>query len=786
MPISATIALAYCADDQIYAERIERALGPVANFRHFVGGTDNNGQSLSEQLSDFSGPRLLLVSDNFLKNPNCMHHATRLLSSRGNGAPETQVVLLDVERYDQELEETVQVRASVKRQADIMNYINHWQERYLDLRRQKTALSEEIGADFDQYLGRIREISGQINDFLHYLKDSMPLRLAEFSADRYRQFFIFMEAQNQWENFTLAETSSPREESPESPAIEAEVPATLDSQISPPPPEEEEEEEEEASTESTEDESERVSGLIQRAWAMADAGEWRTSLDLLRSGKAAYPEHPELIYHEALLLATEADDEHEARNLLDELLSERPDYADALFLSGELYLADADYNQAKEQWEQLADISPDYPDLNQELGLLLATQYPEESVAAAGYLGEAVKADSEDSEVYFHYGRILGGEMQQSQKAIRYLKKAKDLDPENAAAFYELARQQHASGEYKLALANYHHACALAPAFQTEENERAFAPPAKQKPRLMTEQESGALSALKDNIAQLESLLQERELAAEAAAAEAAQAEREARVGHGKTVLISGATSGIGLATAKRLAADGYRLILTGRREDRLNSLSEELTKNEQVAVLTLSFDVRDAEKTRQTIDALAEEWSNIDILINNAGKAKGFDPIHEGDLKHWDEMIDVNLKGLLYLTRAVSPGMVSRKKGFILNICSTAGKEVYPKGNVYCATKHAVDALTKAMRIDLVEHGVRVGQVCPAHVEETEFAEVRFDGDKQRAAKVYEDFRPLTATDVAETVAFMLSRPEHVNIMDVTLQGRQQASSTMIDRSGR
>ncbi|PHI18949.1 NAD(P)-dependent oxidoreductase [Lewinellaceae bacterium SD302] len=302
----------------------------------------------------------------------------------------------------------------------------------------------------------------------------------------------------------------------------------------------------------------------------------------------------------------------------------------------------------------------------------------------------------------------------------------------------------------------------------------------------MTEHEAGALSALKDNIAQLEALLQEREAAAREAEQNAAQALLEARVGHGKIALISGATSGIGLATARQLAEDGYRLILTGRRGDRLEKIATELREEHESDVLTLTFDVRDAGATQSAIDGLSKEWAAIDVLINNAGKAKGLSPIHEGSLDHWNEMIDVNLKGLLYLTRAVTPGMVKRKSGFVINICSTAGKEVYPQGNVYCATKHAVDALTAAMRMDLVEHGVRVGQICPAHVEETEFAEVRFDGDKKRASKVYKDFQPLISSDVAEAVAFILNRPAHVNVLDLVLQGKQQASSTMIDRSGR
>jgi NADP-dependent 3-hydroxy acid dehydrogenase YdfG len=181
----------------------------------------------------------------------------------------------------------------------------------------------------------------------------------------------------------------------------------------------------------------------------------------------------------------------------------------------------------------------------------------------------------------------------------------------------------------------------------------------------------------------------------------------------------------------------------------------------------------------------LPEGFNIVDILINNAGLAKGLAPIHEGQLDHWETMIDTNVKGLLYISRLISQGMVARKKGHIINISSTAGKEAYPNGNVYCATKFAVEALTRSMRFDLYQHGIRVSQVSPGHVEETEFALVRFDGDAERA-QIYQDFQPLKASDVAEAIWFIASRPAHVNIQDVFMMSNQQASATHIDRSGR
>jgi NADP-dependent 3-hydroxy acid dehydrogenase YdfG len=249
-----------------------------------------------------------------------------------------------------------------------------------------------------------------------------------------------------------------------------------------------------------------------------------------------------------------------------------------------------------------------------------------------------------------------------------------------------------------------------------------------------------------------------------------------------KCVLITGAASGIGQATAREFAAHGYDLILTARREDRLKEVRDDLTATYQIEVQTFRFDIRDQ---KECASAMSHVTRPVDILINNAGLARGLDYIHEGKLDHWEEMIDTNLKGLLYMTRLISPGMVERKSGHIINLCSTAGKEIYPKGNVYCATKFAVEALTKAMRADLYTHGIRVSQVSPGHVEETEFARVRFDWDTQKAS-IYSDFNPLTSRDVAETIYFIASRPPHVNIQDILMMGTQQAGSTMVDRSGR
>jgi 3-hydroxy acid dehydrogenase/malonic semialdehyde reductase len=247
-----------------------------------------------------------------------------------------------------------------------------------------------------------------------------------------------------------------------------------------------------------------------------------------------------------------------------------------------------------------------------------------------------------------------------------------------------------------------------------------------------------------------------------------------------KTALITGATSGIGKATAQILAKNNYKIILCGRREDRMAELEKELSK--LTAVHTLLFDVRDKKAVSESIASLPESFSTIDILINNAGNAHGLDPIQNGDLDDWDAMIDINVKGLLYVSKAIIPQMIERKSGHIINIGSTAAKEVYPNGNVYCATKHAVDALNQGMRMDLNPFGIRVGAIHPGMVQ-TEFSEVRFKGDTDRAEKVYQGFMPLQPEDIADIIHFVVSRPYHVNIADLVVMSTAQASSTIIKK---
>ena len=808
-----TITLAYVTDNQTTAHRIAGDLASHVNFVHVSVGKANEGPVLADLLKDQEGPVVVLVSDEFLTNPNCMLRGVEVFGPGREVLP----VFIRSHSYDELQDEVISRQTSLSNQRDVMHYVNYWQDRYIKLRRPDDDLG--AGEAFVKYKRKIRETSVQMEELLHLIKDGWALTETQFAANHYHQLFIFAERPRLWEEFKSFEDSAPMdlsgipglemlgtapgdtEDDPEhNNAAQTQVPADVFEEQSeeapvftpntdpmtntPPVPEPAEEDAAEAFSVSPPapgevSAEEQANIWIERAWSMHDEGDTASAMELLNAGRDALPDHHKLHYHYALLLATSTEDAAAARRETEALLAKNPDHPDALYLNGELYLAAGAYQHARDNWEQLSDNEPFYPDLNYRLGTLLADHFPEDYLDAAAYLRRATKDKEPNPDAFYRYALLLAGPVGRTGKAVKVLRRGLALDPTHAYAQYELAVLLHQRGDYEGARVAFRTATNLNPAFNTAANRKAFA--AVPVVTAATPAEEDALAALKQNIASLEAMIAERDRTPEPTPAPAPAPKK----GDGKTVLISGATSGIGRATARRLAAEGFRLILLGRRRERLEELGAELLAAHQTETLLLKIDVTHREDVSNIYKHLPAAWENIDVLVNNAGKAKGVDPIHEGRLDHWDEMIDVNLKGLLYLTRAISPAMVGRGSGMIINVCSTAGKEVYPNGNVYCATKHAVDALTRAMRLDLVKYGIRVGQICPAMVEETEFSVVRYDGDTEKA-KIYEDFQPLRSPDVAAAIEFMITQPAHVNILDMVLQGTQQASSTVVHRSGR
>jgi NADP-dependent 3-hydroxy acid dehydrogenase YdfG len=908
------IGLAYCVDNEDIARDIQSLLGNYARFRTFVAGGDNGNLPLAEQIRQFGGPCILLVSDNFLRSAACMYGGLSLVQ-------DMQYRLLPVVVDGKK--DGRAIPTSFERVTDIIQYINYWQDQYLDLRRQRHELSGLDEDTFNEHLRLVREISSEAGEFLRHLRSLDHYSFVQFAANDYYAFFSFIDDEPAWTAFksrTMAGgvmdvVTDGREEEPEEVLVsgtqtdiddvDAGVGAVIEGieiDILPNLVEEEEwqnlpeevegyedgededpqtatepqgspaEPSEEDNTVAPEEEDELdIPIMLEKAWGLASKGDLEAGLNLLDMLLEEYPQDSEIRYHLAMMLADKNDVPAAVRELR-KILDAGEMHEDALSLLVDLYMETSDYDNARNTLTQLLQLNTQHEAGWLSLGELILRQDPEDVESARYAFGRVLKLNPRNERALWFHASVCARMDSHLTEALQSLNYLLSIVPDHAEALSlrqklheqeaererEKAARENANaqrgtdgnpetGQYVNPTENTgggnedggHPATGQGATSGGDEVDTTIPQPLEAPPvedpanepdtgtheagpeagsgttgesspaegvgtdtgqpittnvDINTPQptastpEHNPLQALKENIAQLEALLRAHEEAEKRAkeALAALQAAVPAKPGTGKTVLISGATSGIGKATAQRFAQEGYRLILTGRRADRLQSLQDQLVQQTGAEVLLLNFDVRDAGAVQAAVDGLPDNWRQIDILINNAGKAKGLDFIFQGQEDHWEEMIDTNIKGLLYLTRAISPGMVARRSGHIINVGSTAGKEVYPKGSVYCATKFAVDALTKGMRMDLYDKGIRVSQVSPAHVEETEFALVRFDGDEERARQVYDNFQPLKAADVAAVILFMASQPSHVNVLDVVVQSSQQASSTMIDRSGR
>ncbi len=541
-------------------------------------------------------------------------------------------------------------------------------------------------------------------------------------------------------------------------------------------------------TDSSSTQRELAQKIADQSLQLVKKGDRAEAVRLFEATIAQHPHNAFLRYEFAFFLAKHVHELARATQELEAIRQLDPQFEDAWFLLGELAETHGDYHLARNYYEKVLELDPDYPGLHYHIGMLLFAHFlPEEAETAARHLKKSLKQYKKNADAHYRLALLYDEYLDKPQKAVKHYKKTLKYQPNHPLAAYDLAVLYHRQEAWELARHYYQMACTLNPEVKTPENDLAFGltqaphtspswsesaspsgqeaplPPSEEPPDKTTHSVSHAQQTQTSKFHSIQPTGKKTRPIA----------------------LVTGATSGIGQATATRLAKAGYDLIVTGRRKERLDALSAQWRQQWKVRVLPLCFDIRQRQQVEQFLGQLPPEWEEVDVLINNAGLARGLAPIHEGDPDDWDTMIDTNIKGLLYVTRQIAPGMVARKKGHIVNVASTAGKEVYPKGNVYCATKHAVDALTKAMRLDLYPYRIRVSQVAPAHVEETEFALVRFKGDAQRA-KIYEDFQPLKARDVANAIYYIISQPPHVNVQDVLILGTQQANSIFIDRSGR
>ncbi len=784
----------------LYHPAQERQAQSIAKELHLAPFQLQLFDHCPENLPD-SAHVLTLISSNFLRDVNCMAQAPALLPPFAKS--NQLITAISPGTYQTEDGQIKTEPTQIERIKDFMRYVNYWQERYLELRKQKRKAPPEEKQQVEEGLKKVRSISTGMGDFFNFLRQQGLHKIEELRQDSYKKLFDLLSYESE-EHQAFAK----RLQSYDTETIQPEQPEALphqtdETEIPPGSPEEplqlqptlqqgefdteeesehspdnkieesehdphEEQTDGSAKTTKTEEEEEAYSieELLEKAHELHLNDDHEDALELLEWGIQQWPEAAELRYQYALLLIEYRREAQTACDQLEEALKTAPQRTDIRFLLAELLEYLEQPKKALKHYRVIVQQEPLQAEAWHRLALLYANFFPEKRKAGSCYK-RAAEYKPESAEFQFLYAQHLLNRGAKTKKVIKALKEVLRRDRQHSAAHFQLAQLYKKRGKKDKAQAHYLIASRLQPELRHEENDKAF---------LLQEQKS-------DKEEQASKTSRDEKTFGESPKEKSHRSQMEEEP-ISPIALITGASSGIGRETARRFARAGYRLILCGRRKDRLKLLQKELQDNHGIEAITLAFDLRKYEACKKAYEQLEGEWQNIAVLINNAGLALGLNPIHEGRIEDWDTMIDTNIKGLLYITRLVSPGMVERGHGHIINIGSTAGKEVYPKGNVYCATKFAVEALTRAMRIDLYPYGIKVGQVCPGHVE-TEFAKVRFYGDEEKA-KIYEDFMPLQAEDVAELIYLLVAQPQHVNIQDLLVMAKQQAGSNFIDRSGR
>ena len=774
------ILLAYSPENQNLIDRLQNDLSGANLHLELLKASDQQGlNAFSRQLAERNLPVVLFLNDNLLRSRYTM---TGLLSALQNLSRPLLVVLTDGLATDDGGQSFHSVPTQIDRMVHALHYMTHWQNMLLEVgdhfHENHTATEKVL---LEQDLDAVRTTANEIADFITYIREHGYILREQFEAQQYKILFETLQLEGWHAAPPIQETVTPTPEpvyvpqpeptpTPVPPTIEEPravpessglapqrggltfdlpnliVPKSISGSALHVDPHQAYERidhllhssEPHAPEKDTEQEIEQA---LADAQVWAENGHPDRALELLQAMHDLYPENARLIAAvqqlqmpadlpvpttpEAPAPLAESQNEQEARSYE---------------LMGDMAYTKGDYLYAKYCWDKVVELDPEFAGIYMKLGEVSVEQLPE-----------------------------------YRQTGQHYLQQALLRNPREAKAYLLLAKLNHQNGATDLAMQQYHDAVTLNPDLRTRELDLFFFVPAAAPETI----------ALPEPTPEPEIVVPELPVSpspvVEAPVLQTpVEAPREVL-----TVLITGASSGIGRASAEIFARNGHRVILAGRRVEKLSGLKTQLEDRFRAEALVLPLDVRDQPAVAQVLEHLPENWKNIDILLNNAGLAKGLSPIHEGDLQHWETMIDTNIKGLLYMTRAIAPGMVARKRGHIINISSSAGKEVYANGNVYCATKFAVEALTRSMRIDLHTHNIRVSQVSPGHVEETEFAITRFDGDAERA-KIYEDFQPLRASDVAESIYFIATRPPHVNIQDIWMFGTQQAAATIVNRSGR
>lgn len=897
MSNSKNLFIAYCEENSNVAEEISQKLKRAGFKFELVSSKRKDNKDLITVIMEQPSKGLLLISDNFLKSEECIRKTLGFITNT-SAFNKVQPIIVDGRYPAKKGSGYEAVHTEFDRVSSVIKYMNYWQEKYLELRKEKRSVTHPDEAAFDEKVNQVKTISSEIGEFLRILRTKNFWNYPDFEKNNFELFFKKFGDDALFKSYKAIAANDPKKETVHSepdlsvkpekdtlkkaaekeivlPVLEEKiadininkvekisasslkeesipvlhdvpagdlqktqttVPGTKretqpvfsssatfeqqvediveeieqEEQLSSQNPQldfnqeddndyetlassfEDEEEEEDITSDFEslseivpEPDTEKTADVFQNnevtepsteddfnadekifeASTLVEKGKIDEAIFQLKEVLKHQPQNNGARYMYSMLLLNYKEDYGKAQKQLKKVVKTDPQNWEAFEHLAKIAELNNDFPLAKKYYEKVATLKPHTFGIYYKLGLITSGFYNDKKKLALKYFKKAIKQDKSNEDAYYRLGLLLSESFEKPKQALKYFKKVLKINPQHKFANYDLALLYNELDSPKSAALFYARACQVNPEIKTPENDIVF-----------------HFNANEEEHTSFEEARHSKETAIPS---DESENSFKTAPEPAKVIFITGATSGIGKATAEIFAANGYRLILNGRREDRLLSLQNKFERKYETDIKILPFDVRNMEEVKKAIEDLEDdEWSNIDILINNAGLAKGYAPIHEGNIDHWESMIDTNLKGLLYLTRVIAPHMVKRKSGHIINVCSSAGHEVYPNGNVYCATKFAVDALTKSMRLDLYKHNIRVGQVSPGHVEETEFALVRYDDHEK--AKIYEDFQPLKSEDVANVIYFMVTAPPHVNIQDVQLMGTQQASNNFIDRSGR
>lgn len=804
---------------------------------------NSTAERLEEVLADAGGRAnsliLVLVSDNFLKSADCMKRL--MLFTQEDNVATLLPVLVDGRRLDVagQVEDYATHIATIQ---DTIFYRDFWYDEWIRLRKLGNSATEEELRELEYSKNFAKKMQPMMNTILRHLNNARPQTLAFLQADDYEYLFskLGLDALNAAErrySLTQAIAQDDEEATAEEMTADAEaeqlfealstrLPAAEEVVVSLPEDvqplafdlgalaaEEEQKEEapvvvsplthvldsyrddEDQTTETSQDDlDQHLRQVEEQAGTKVETNAFLTnslatithndSHDFLLGGETnVFFDIPEEAFTKFFDKAKEANKE-ETAEVASEVVAETPaelegvtnlapifeqynigqvNDLDTLFVLADTETEESDFENAATCFERILEL--DHDNGRALLGLArLYARYLNRASDADKTYRKALICNDENANIHYEYAIFLQDAMPTQRRHVaEILHDAIEINPYFEEAYIALAKTYIVANQNTAAKAAYLQACLLNPALHNEGIEKQ-------------------LNIVRPQVAPevvapiVEAIIEEAPVLAAVAIEEVAPNPNAEKV-----VLVTGATSGIGKAIAEKFIAEGYRVIINGRRTERLVALRATFDEETQNQICCLPFDIRNQADIEAALFSLPEEFKNIDILINNAGLAKGGNPIHEGNWSDWETMIDTNIKGLLAMTRQIAPLMVAKQHGHIINIGSAAAKDAYPNGNVYCATKAAVDMLTRAMRLDLFKHEIRVSAVQPGMVE-TEFAQVRYE-DEERAKKLYEGITPLTAEDVAEAVLFVASRPPHVNIQDVLMYCQQQAHTTTVNR---